>query len=253
MTRPREEIERAGELYRAGKSVAGLARELGIPRSTVKTWKERGYLEHGLPENAARRLPACCEAACPHIAALPSREYAYLFGLYLGDGTISRYPRGVFRLRIFLDTKYPGILDECQHAMEAVLPNRVGRIARPGCFEVCSYSKHWRCLFPQLGPGPKHLRTIALRPWQLRLALSENPEPLLRGLIHSDGCRVLNVVNGTAYPRYHFSNNSDDIRGIFVAACHRIGVTCRHNNWKEVSVARRASVAQLDEFIGSKR
>lgn len=166
---------------------------------------------------------------------------------------LTAMPRDVFKLRIFLDAKYPQIIDECQHAMEAVLPNRAGLVKRPSWFEVTSHSKHWVCLFPQHGPGHKHDRVITLRPWQLRIAMIDNPEALLRGLIHSDGCRVLNTVNGAPYPRYHFCNNSDDIRGIFVAACGRIGVACRHNNWNTVSVARRGSVARLDQFIGPKR
>lgn len=184
------------------------------------------------------------------IAGLPGPEYAYLLGMYLGDGTLTPCPRGVFRLRIALDRKYTHIVEECRSAMGAVLPNRVGLAGQEGCIVVCSYSKHWQCLFPQHGPGRKHDRAITLRPWQLRIALNDNPEALLRGLVHSDGCRVSNVVKGHAYPRYHFTNNSDDIRGIFVAACRRRGIDCRHNNWKTVSVARRGSVARLDEFIG---
>jgi hypothetical protein len=96
------------------------------------------------------------------------------------------------------------------------------------------------------------MRSIILQPWQEHIALYDHPELLLRGLVHSDGCRVLNWVNGTAYPRYHFSNRSDDIREIFAEACRRLGIACRpHNRWS-LSVARRESVARLDEFIGPK-
>ncbi len=137
--------------------------------------------------------------------------------------------------------------------MTAVLGNRVGRVQSIGCVEVYSYSKHWPCLFPQHGLGPKHQRNIVLEQWQEPIALDEHPDLLLRGLIHSDGCRVLNWVNGTAYPRYHFSNRSDDIREIFAEACRRLGVACRpHNRWS-LSVARRKSVARLEEFIGPKK
>jgi len=54
------------------------------------------------------------------------------------------------------------------------------------------------------------------------------------------------------YPRYLFSNESDDILGIFVEACHRVGVDCRANRRNCISVARRESVRQLDVFIGPK-
>jgi hypothetical protein len=46
-----------------------------------------------------------------------------------------------------------------------------------------------------------------------------------------------------AYPRYQFSNRSDEIRRIFTDACDRIGVEWRQMNRWNVSVARRASVA----------
>jgi hypothetical protein len=75
-------------------------------------------------------------------------------------------------------------------------------------------------------------------------------------LIHSDGCRLTNRVRHGEktyeYPRYNFSNRSDDIRRIFCDACDLLGVEWRTMNRWDISVARRASVALLDEFIGPK-
>jgi hypothetical protein len=64
---------------------------------------------------------------------------------------------------------------------------------------------------------------------------------------------VLNWVNGTPYPRYHFSNESPDIRAIFGRACDALGIAWRPHNDHSLSVARRGSVALLDEFVGPKR
>jgi hypothetical protein len=138
--------------------------------------------------------------------------------------------------------------------MAEVLPNKVGKIKKTNerCWDVHSFSKHWPCLFPQHGPGKKHQRTIELVPWQQEL-VDRDPRPLIRGLLHSDGCRVLNWVNGTPYPRYHFSNMSADIRGIFGRACDQLGIEWRPNNPWTLSVARRGSVALLDDFVGPKR
>ena len=58
--------------------------------------------------------------------------------------------------------------------------------------EAYSYSNAWPCLFPQHGPGKKHLRRIVLTRWQER-SVRRAPELLLRGLIHSDGCRFVNT------------------------------------------------------------
>ena len=77
------------------------------------------------------------------------------------------------------------------------------------------------------------------------------PAAFLAGLIHSDGCRCINRVNGYAYPRYFFSNASADIRGLFKMACAVVGVECRESG-PYVSVARRHSVEILDQLVGPK-
>jgi len=184
-------------------------------------------------------------------------EYAHLLGLYLGDGHLARHPRDVWRLTIYLDARYPGIIAEARDAMAAVLGRQaVGLAGKPGCVGVNAYSKHWPCLFPQHGEGRKHERAIELLPWQQRI-VDEHPRALLRGLIHSDGARFTNrvVVRGKAYayPRYTFTNVSEDIKRIFCDACDAVGVEWRVMNATNVSVARRGSVALLDEFIGPKR
>src|ERR1700694_5112183 len=127
---------------------------------------------------------------------------------------------------------YPGMMAECADAIRAVMPNNVVAAFQrrgQGCTEVMSHSKHWICLIPQHGAGRKHLRPIVLEPWQKRVVLDEHPRQLLRGLIHSDGCRVMNWVVGHhkdgpkryTYPRYFFSNESEDIRAIFIEALTR--------------------------------
>jgi hypothetical protein len=80
---------------------------------------------------------------------------------------------------------------------------------------VKSYSKHWPCLFPQHGPGRKHLRKIELREWQ-EVIVERYSGEFAKGLIHSDGWRGNNRVRRTLadddhwyeYPRYQFSNES---------------------------------------------
>ena len=94
-----------------------------------------------------------------------------------------------------------------------------------------------------------------LADWQ-RAIVEEHPWSLIRGLIHSDGCRAINrvVVQGKAYAyaRYFFSNESADIQAIFTAALDQVGVPWRNNRANSVSIARRAGVALLDEHVGPK-
>lgn len=251
MTRPAGDVERVARLLATGLSQAEVARRTGIPRPTVCTWAGGGVESTLLKRRASRQHDP--HGACDHIEQVSGPSYAYLLGLYLGDGCLSPMARGVYRLRVALDSRYPSIIAECVAAMADVLPNRVGVVPCPGCVHVSSYSKHWPCLFPQHGPGRKHLRPIALDPWQEELALDAHPRCLLRGLIHSDGYRGMNRVRGGyAYSRYLFSNRSGDILGIFAEACRRVGVTAKANGRWSLSVARRADVALLDSFIGPK-
>jgi hypothetical protein len=111
-------------------------------------------------------------------------------------------------------------------------------------------------VFPQHGPGPKHTRSITLEPWQRWVSIERHPELLLRGLIHSDGCRIRNWATARGkryeYTRYMFSNRSSDIRRIFTDACDRAGVDWRQSNAWTISVSRQKSVQMMDRFIGPK-
>jgi hypothetical protein len=174
-----------------------------------------------------------------------------MLGLYLGDGCLSASPRGVFKLRVFLDVKYPGIIDDAMSSISAVKGGLASVALRPkNCVEVYSYSRSWPCLIPQHGPGKKHERPIILEPWQLAL-VDRWPEALLRGLIQSDGCRFINTGRNWSCPRYSFANKSADIRSIFCRACDRVGV-----HWtaagEKAYVSRKADVEFLDCFIGPK-
>lgn len=152
--------------------------------------------------------------------------------------------------------QYPIIILDVSIAMLEVMPtSRVGTQWRLGGgrgAEVYSHSKAWACLFPQHGPGPKHKRRIVLEPWQ-EVIVDAQPEAFIRGLIHSDGCRVRNRVNGKDYPRYHFTQVSDDIRRLFCRSLNQLGIHYTWNDARNVSIARRPDVARLDAFVGPKR
>jgi hypothetical protein len=261
--RSSEEIRRVESLVKAGLNDCAIARLTGLPRTTVRDWRQtqrwvpRNWNVQGMRFGVS---PDSC-ASCGH----PSHafddlgnDYVYLLGLYLGDGYLARQRRSVYRLTITLDARYPGIIGECRDAIQAVMPNgRVGLHFRFGgtCAWLTNCSKQWPCLFPQHGPGKKHERAIQLVDWQHAL-VKNHPRELLRGLIHSDGCRFTNRVRHGdktyEYPRYNFSNRSDDIRRIFCETCGVLDIEWRVMNWWDISVARRDSVARLDEFVGPK-
>ena len=91
-----------------------------------------------------------------------------------------------------------------------------------------------------------------LSEWQLAL-VQRWPDQLLRGLIHSDGCPCQKTGRGGwVWPRYGFSQASDDIRGIFCHVCDLVGVHWTKAGQRQIYVSRKTDVARLDEFIGPK-
>lgn len=264
----------AVRMLRTGCSNAEIARALGVPKGTIGYWKHLDQRPPGPRPPGPRR--SRCPRCTPDEAPLDRRAYSYLLGLYLGDGWISAgaamREKGVYVLSIACADAWPGLMDECEAAIRTLMPhNSVQRVQRPGMHEVKAYSKHWICLFPQHGPGRKHERAIVLEAWQ-RAVVDEFPREFVRGLIHSDGCRVENVaVRGGdgggggdgdrcggggkvryRYSRYHFTNESSHIRDLFTGALDGLGVEWRYNRYNCISIARRASVKRLDAFVGPK-
>jgi hypothetical protein len=188
-----EEIVHVLALVEQGENDCEISRRTGVPRGTVKDWR-RGKLPSiwRRAENESWRgsCPRCRHPAHDY-GGLPPAHYAYLLGIYLGDGTLSRHRREVYRLRIFLDARYPGIIDEAATAMAVVMPSsKVSRQlklwrGKPSLYEVHAYSQQWPCLFPQHGPGMKHTRPIVLADWQERVVEthtkpSARPHPFRR-------------------------------------------------------------------------
>jgi hypothetical protein len=179
--------------------------------------------------------------------------YAYVLGLYLGDGCLGYSQRGNPHLNIA----------ECVTSLERLVEGLVvheWRDRKAARVTVSATYVYWTDLLPQHGPGRKHERPIVLREWQ-RILLHRAPQQFLRGLIHSDGCRTTNTfqtrlpsgrVATYSYPRYFFSNESSDIRGIFCDYCEQLGLRWTQSNRRNISIAHRDSVAKLDEFVGPK-
>jgi Homeodomain-like domain-containing protein/LAGLIDADG DNA endonuclease family protein len=228
-----------------GLNNCAIARQTGVPRRTVSDWRRKPSVR----SRDTGELP--CKAH--NFDGPRAGAYSYLLGLYLGDGCISQYARRVWHLRITLDKKYPAIIDRCCAAIDALFPTQHAAI-RPrkyGCVDVSHYSKHWPCLLPQHGRGPKHLRPIRLEPWQ-EVLVKQSTKEFIRGLIDSDGCRVVANDRGVRSVRYHFSNRSGDIRGLFTAALDNLGIPWTRSSQYVIAVYRKAAVARLDEFVGPK-
>src|SRR5689334_5710425 len=161
--RPREDVLRARELSLERLSISQIAREVEVSRPTVRAWLS----------GDRERSPECERCGHPphDFEALPPREYAYLLGVYLGDGTISAGRRRCYRLRIFMDSRYPRIIGEVVTAMRAVMPPSIAKIqAKPphNLVEINSYSNAWPCLFPSTARGASTSARSSSRPGSRR-------------------------------------------------------------------------------------
>jgi hypothetical protein len=244
------------ELIGRGISLRSISMSTGISRATLRDWRKH-------PEEGMYRRAACPRCAANRTLPEPQADYAYLLGLYLGDGCISRAgarDKDVWKLRITCADAWPGLIRECERVMSTIRPdNKVSIQQRVGCVEVVCCSRHWSCLLPQHGLSQKHMRKIELQLWQRTIVLS-NPGHFARGLFHSDGYRGINRVRARLadgerwyeYPRYLFTNESKDILRLCGETLDQLGVAWRFSRRNTISVARREAVARLDEFVGPK-
>jgi hypothetical protein len=246
--RTADEISQALELSCRGLNCSEISRRTGIPRRTISDW-----VTGRAPKPRARPGFVASE-----VAERSPASYAYVLGMYLGDGYVADHGRGVFRLRFTLDAGYPGIVDATRTAVAELMPrNSVRVFPKKGerAVEVTCYSTSWPSLLPQHGPGRKHKRSIQLTGWQREIT-HRHPSELLRGLYHSDGSRIVarQPRHGIVYlyPRYCFANRSRDIIRILCNHLALIGVRWTEPAPDRVQVARRDSVEILDSFIGPK-
>jgi hypothetical protein len=238
------------ELLQRGRSLNSVSKQLHISRSAIREWRDHGV-------KPAERRTGCC--LCEQRLLDLSRAYSALLGYYLGDGCVSRV-RQTYSLRISCDETYPGIIADVTRVITNVhVLGRVSHVKGPGVVVVQSWWNHWPCLFPQHGPGRKHERRLRLEDWQQDIVRAY-PADFLRGLFHSDGCRVANwvtrIVAGERkrydYPRWQFVNHSDDIRRFCTDALDVLEIRWRQSSWHTISVSTRAGVTRLDELIGRK-
>jgi transcriptional regulator with XRE-family HTH domain len=234
-----------------GQSLAQISRETGISRRTVERWLNGRIPGVG---SGTRLAPTPAEL----VSSSNEAQYAYLLGLYLGDGHLAAMRRRVFRLYLTLDARYPSIIEQAVEAVGAVLSqNKVSVLPKSSvqAVNVCCYSKLWPILLPQHGPGRKHTRPICLHAWQRDITERRVPN-LIRGLIHSDGCRYVarQRTRGRTYTyeRYAFTNRSTDIIQIFCDHLDLLGVAWTMSTADQVQIAQREAVALLDAFIGPK-
>lgn len=126
------------ELLTLGYSDREVAQISGVASTTVGRWRR------SWPLISIRWRPA------------HDHSYAYLLGMYLGDGCLHVMGRGHVLLQISLDSSYPSVIDDCRTAMVLCMPDtRPGLVRRSGknVTVVQGCNKRWLDAFPQHGRG----------------------------------------------------------------------------------------------------
>src|SRR5690348_4751615 len=101
---------RAISLIEQGHALREISKSTGIQRSALRDWRDHR-------EQLVSRRASCPRCEAPRSLPVPGRSYAYLLGLYLGDGCISRAGdsrKDVWVLRIMCADAWPGLLGECE-------------------------------------------------------------------------------------------------------------------------------------------
>ena len=242
-----DEFETVKNLAASGMNDCAIARKTGIPRRTVRDLRCRPMIRARLSAAGSMlRNRSRLRLRCRRRLRLSTRD---LPGRWLH---LTRPPR---------------VATE-DHTRLSLPRNHRPHVARPskslcrasvrGLGDVPTIARKFICA-PNTGrvcsPNTARARSIYDQSGSSRgrkCSSKKPPKSSFAALIDSDGCRVVANDRGVKSIRYHFSNRSDDIRGLFCAALDELGIPWTRPRWFEVAVYRKAAVARLDEFVGPK-
>jgi Homeodomain-like domain len=249
--RSRAEVSFVLELVRAGWNDCEIARETGIPRRTILDWRSGRVPDLDRVRTRPSPYARSCNVCGGDPLRLPQGAYTYLLGLYLGDGCISTHHRHVFRLRIVCANAYPGLIQRCESAMAEVLPDKVSRTPKIGCTESPRTPSTGRACSRSMDPGASTSAGSSWPPGSRSWSTSTHaPWSVAAPLRWVPGAELGERDAVPALPlQQRVGGHPGDLRAGLRPARDRVAP---NNPWS-LSVARRGSVALLDEFVGPKR
>jgi DNA-binding transcriptional regulator WhiA len=133
---------------------------------------------------------------------------AYLVGIGLGDGNLSKPNGRSVRLRVSCDLKYPFLTTEIIGALYYVLPeSKVGIVERTGrCLDISSHSNYWEMILGwKANEGSKYIQNATVPEWIW--CKDEYIKACLKGLIETDG----SIYYDRGYPMVMFTNIVADL------------------------------------------
>ncbi len=239
--RTNQERQKVLEYHSAGLNQTEISRLTNIPKRTISGWvkqPEKNVMDFNSQEYV--------------IDNKLEHTYSYILGLYLGDGYINKTAR-TWRLRIFLDVKYPKLNEFVIQQLQQLFPkNKVSIIDFKTYWGISVYSNKIISLFPQHGEGMKHTRKIELSDWQDEIIKSKD---FVKGLFHSDGSYYFrkNKRGDLKYPAYDFRNESDDLHELFQKHCENLNIlTTFSTKPKTTHIYKKIEVSNMMGIVGTK-
>jgi hypothetical protein len=140
------------------------ARICAVSVRAVRHWRQGD--RRASPADSGRLTAPVCPRS--HGRDLDRAGYAYLLGLYLGDGHITHVPRS-YVLWVACSDAWPGLIEKARQAASLVMPSsKVFCSSQKGAAPTSTASPSTGRVFPQHGPGRKHERAIELEPGRKR-------------------------------------------------------------------------------------
>lgn len=140
---------------------------------------------------------------------LAKTNLAYVVGIALGDGNLSRPNKRATRLRVTCDANYPNIEEEIFNALRTLFPtNKVSKVRSVSdtYFNISVYSNKLDGLMPwTTGSGSKFKQNARVPSWIHDKNIYTRS--CLRGLIQTDG----SIYFDRSYKMINFTNNIEDL------------------------------------------
>jgi hypothetical protein len=251
--RSKREFLKVTQLAAKGHCDQEIERITGIPRRTVSGWRR------GETRLLERSRCAGYSKGDHDFSKLPSGAYAYLLGLYLGDGCISANHRGSGASASLLTPPTPASSPSAAlHSRRSSRPRLRGGVC--GAAATAVTSRCGRSIGPasflSTVPGASICDQSAWslgrrRSWGRIASHSSGADPQRRHPNRRHRAQGLLCPAGA--PRYAFSNKSEDIKRLFCESCDALGVRWTRPSDCQIAIYRKESVARLDEFVGPKR
>jgi DNA-binding transcriptional regulator WhiA len=142
---------------------------------------------------------------------------AYITGVALGDGNLSRVNRAV-RLRISCDLKYPNLINEVKEKLAIISPyNKINqRKVKGNCVDIYCYSNDWE---DTLGwkVGSKLVQQVSTPNWIFQR--KKYIVACLKGLLQTDG----SIYMDRGYKMVNFVNHSRKLAIDVLAMVNSLG------------------------------